>query len=77
MPTLLVHDGFEFFFYANEHMPLHIHVAKGNGYARIELATLMVTENYFKAADLKKVIALVMTHRATFTEKWYEFFSQG
>jgi hypothetical protein len=75
MPTLLIHDGFKFFFYANEHLPLHIHVEKGNGYARIELATLNVTENYFKAAELKKVLTLVKIHRDSFVEKWYEFFS--
>ena len=45
MPTLLIHDGDKFFFYGNEHMPVHIHVEKGNGYARIEPATLAVTEN--------------------------------
>ncbi len=76
MPTLLVHAGFKFFFYANEHLPLHIHVEKGNGYARIELATLTVTENFFKPADLKKVMALVKIHRDLFVEKWYEFFSE-
>ena len=75
MPTLLIHDGFKFFFYANEHLPLHIHVEKGNGYARIELSTLNVTENYFKAAELKKVLTLVKIHRDSFVEKWYEFFS--
>ena len=48
---------------------------KGNGYARIELATLNVTENYFKAAELKKVLTLVKIHRDFFVEKWYEFFS--
>lgn len=75
MPTLLIHEGFKFFFYANEHLPLHIHVEKGNGYARIELSTLNVTENYFKASELKKVLALVKIHRDFFVEKWYEFFS--
>jgi hypothetical protein len=75
MPTLLIHEGFKFFFYANEHQPLIIHVEKGNGYARIELSTLNVTENYFKTAELKKVLTLVDIHRDFFVEKWYEFFS--
>jgi hypothetical protein len=39
MPTLLMQDGFKFFFYANEHEPKHVHVAKGDDYAKIELKT--------------------------------------
>ncbi|WP_462322660.1 DUF4160 domain-containing protein [Halochromatium sp.] len=27
MPTLLIQDGFKFFFYANEHEPKHVHVS--------------------------------------------------
>ena len=34
MPTLLNEDGFRFFFYANEHEPKHIHVIKGDGFAK-------------------------------------------
>jgi hypothetical protein len=29
MPTLLDKDGYKFFFYANEHLPKHVHVLKG------------------------------------------------
>ena len=32
-PTLLIENGFKFFFYANEHLPRHIHVVKGDDYA--------------------------------------------
>ena len=55
MPTLLIYEGFKFFFYANEHLPLHIHVEKGNGYAGIELVTLNVTENYLGAVLLGRL----------------------
>ena len=48
MPTLLLENGFKFFFYANEHLPMHIHVSLGDGYAKIDLVTMAVTENYFK-----------------------------
>jgi len=37
MPTLLIYDGFKFFFYANEHEPKHVHVIKGGDFAKIEL----------------------------------------
>ncbi|PPD33010.1 MAG: hypothetical protein CTY19_09210 [Methylomonas sp.] len=53
MPTLLNLNGFKFFFYANEHEPMPIHVSKGDQYAKIELATLKVTRNTFKSKNLK------------------------
>ncbi|NMF82628.1 DUF4160 domain-containing protein [Nodosilinea sp. P-1105] len=32
----------------NEHEPKHIHVTKGEDYAKIELGTLKVTANFMK-----------------------------
>jgi len=54
MPTLLLYDGFKFFFYANEHEPKHVHVMKGDDFAKIELQTLKVVDNYMKPKELKK-----------------------
>jgi hypothetical protein len=33
MPTVFVKDGFRFFFYSNEHRPIHVHVRRGGGAA--------------------------------------------
>ncbi|MGD9554716.1 MAG: DUF4160 domain-containing protein [Arcobacteraceae bacterium] len=35
MPTVLRVEGFRFFFFSDEHLPLHIHVEKGDGYIRV------------------------------------------
>jgi hypothetical protein len=35
LPTVLRVDGFRFFFFSDEHLPLHIHVEKGDGYMRV------------------------------------------
>ena len=60
MPTILKIDGFRFFFFSNEHEPEHIHIEKGDMYARIELETLKVTDNHKTSSkDLKKMIELV------------------
>jgi hypothetical protein len=48
MPTLLLHDGFKFFFYANEHEPKHVHVMKGGDFAKIEIVSLKVVDDYMK-----------------------------
>lgn len=74
MPTLLDKDGFKFFFYANEHLPRHVHVVKADGYAKIELFSLQATENYMKPADLKKALAIAEQYRFEFGRKWDEYF---
>ena len=33
MPTVFEKDGFRFFFYSNDHSPIHVHVRKGDGEA--------------------------------------------
>ena len=33
MPTVFVEDGFRFFFYSNDHVPIHVHVRKGQAEA--------------------------------------------
>jgi hypothetical protein len=76
MPTLLIQDGFKFFFYANEHLPKHIHVTKGDDYAKIELDNLSVVENYFKASDLRKVIEITKENKKYFLRKWDEYFKR-
>jgi hypothetical protein len=76
MPTLLLQDGFKFFFYANEHEPQHIHVEKAGEFAKIELATLRVVSNYLKPKDLKKAVLLVETNKKHFVRAWNEYFNQ-
>ena len=77
MPTLLNQDGFKFFFYANEHEPKHIHVMKGDGFAKIELENLSVVQNYLKPKELKAALAIARENRENFERIWNEWFNQG
>ncbi len=76
MPTLLDLNGFKFFFYANEHEPKHIHVMKNDDFAKIELESLRVVQNYLKPKDLKFALQIVESHRESFTRSWNEWFDQ-
>ncbi|MEQ1635935.1 MAG: DUF4160 domain-containing protein [Methylococcales bacterium] len=75
MPTLLMLEGFKFFFYANEHEPKHIHVMKGGDFTKIELQSLAVTHNYMKPKDLKRALEIVKYNQAEFERKWDEYFN--
>lgn len=76
MPTLLIKNGFKFFFYANEHEPKHIHVEKAEDYAKVELSTFSVITNFMKPKDLKQALQIIQENNDTFEEKWNEWFSQ-
>lgn len=74
MPTLLLKDGFKFFFYANEHEPRHIHVLKGGNFAKIDLSSLHVVKSYLKPAELKRTLEIVKDQREEFIRSWDEYF---
>ncbi len=75
MPTLLIYEGFKSFFYANEHEPKHVHVIKGGDFAKIELLSLKVVDNYMKPKDIKKSLLIVKEHQTEFEGKRDEYFS--
>ena len=75
MPTLLLQDGFKFFFYANEHEPKHIHVMKSDGFAKVELENLKVVQNYLKPKDLKEAVEIIKENKNEFERIWDEWFN--
>ncbi|MGD9655046.1 MAG: DUF4160 domain-containing protein [Sulfuricurvum sp.] len=76
MPTVLRIDGFRFFFFSDEHLPLHIYVEKGDGYMRIELETFTVTDRYkLSKNDERKIIAIVKEQQQKLIGAWHEYFN--
>ncbi len=76
MPTVLQKKGFKFFFYSNDHPPPHIHVIKGNGWAKIEIVSLKVAVSTLKAQELKECLALIKEHQKKLKDAWYEWFNR-
>ena len=77
MPTVLRIEGFRFFFFSDEHSPSHIHIEKGDAYARIELQTIKVTDSYnLNPKELKKLRTLVEKNREILMEAWNEYFKE-
>ncbi|MBN2965588.1 DUF4160 domain-containing protein [Sulfurospirillum sp. T05] len=77
MPTVLRIDGFRFFFFSDEHEPVHIHVEKGDGYMRVELETLNVTaKQKFTKNDEKKIISIIKKHQEELIGAWNAHFHQ-
>ena len=78
MPTVLRVGGFRFFFFSNEGTEApHIHVEKGEGYAKFWLEDpVRLQYSYrFSRAQLREVRGIVDENAELFKEKWNEFFS--
>jgi len=75
MPTVLRIDGYRFFFFSDEHTPEHIHIEKGDSYARIEIESLKVTDSYnLNNKELKKLLSLVTKNKDKLKGTWDEYF---
>ncbi len=75
MPTLFVIFGLRFFFYADEHKPIHIHVENGDGRAKINVQPMirLVYNKGIKPHDIKKSIEIVEIYKDEIIAKWHEF----
>ncbi len=76
MPTLLRIEGFRFFFYSSERQePLHVHVERGDGEAKLWLQPVELAYSYrLTPAELRRVRELAFQHQAAFVERWNEHF---
>ncbi|MGB0999552.1 MAG: DUF4160 domain-containing protein [Flavobacteriales bacterium] len=76
MPTILRADGFRFFFYSNEHLPIHIHIEKDNKTAKFNLESIeLVKSRGFNASELQEIRKLVNENVTLFKHKWNEYFN--
>lgn len=85
MPKIYEYLGLIFFFYANEHLPIHVHISKADCENKIELffengklkgwkikkvkARKQLSDN-----DLKDAIKFVNKYSDGIVEKWADFF---
>lgn len=75
MPTVLYVFGLRFYFYADEHTPIHVHLESSDGKAKIELVPeIKLVENQgVKPKDIKRALDLAVEYREEFVQKWNEF----
>lgn len=60
MPTLFTIFGLRFYFYSEEHFPIHVHVRNSDGRAKIQVDDLTLTHLY----------------KEQIKEFWYEYFME-
>ena len=74
MPKIFERDGYRFFFYSNEHRPIHVHVRYGSGEAvfEVEQRVDLRESQGLKVRELAKAEKLAAEHRQLIIEKWHE-----
>ncbi|MFN0083629.1 MAG: DUF4160 domain-containing protein [Ferruginibacter sp.] len=75
MPELFRMFGMRFFFYMNDHFPIHIHVRNADGEARFEVEVVKLIESKgIKPKDLVLAEALIEERNEEIIKKWKEIF---
>ncbi len=74
MPKVFEKNGYTFFFYSNEHLPIHVHVRYGGGEAvfDVENAVELRESQRMKVSELRKAQEMARENRSLILEKWYE-----
>ncbi len=74
MPNVFSKNGFRFFFYSNEHRPIHVHVRKGGGEAVFEVeGGIALRESVgLKTQELRDAEDLATEQQQLIISKWHE-----
>ena len=74
MPKVFEKNGYKFFFYSNDHRPIHVHVRHGNGEAvfNVEDSVELRESQNMKLSELSAAQRLAEENRDLILEKWHE-----
>ena len=82
MPELIRLFGLRFFFFSDDHAPLHVHVAKGKGplgaKAKFTLFPVeLVSNSGLSASELKIAGEVIEENKDLFAERWNDYFNNS
>ena len=79
MPKIFEKDGYLFFFYSNDHEPIHVHVRKGNGEAvfLVQDEIVLRESEGLKVAELAKAECFAEENRELIIRSWHEHFDRA
>jgi len=71
MPTALTQNGFRFFIPTLDHLPAHVHVAKGGGQAKFNpLPVEVVKTKNMKMPEINEAFIIACQHQAELIQAW-------
>jgi len=77
MPELFRFFGIRFFFFSNDHLPIHVHVKNADGSARFEVNPLKLIENKgMKNKDIYLAESIIEENTDLIVQKWNDYFNE-
>ncbi len=77
MPELFRFFGIRFFFFSNEHLPIHVHIENANGDAKFEINPIrLISNNGMKNKDLKLAESIIEENEELIEKRWKEYFKK-
>jgi len=75
MPEVFRMFGMRFFFFANEHLPIHIHVQNADGRAKFQILpkVKLLSNKGLKVSDIKLAKAVIVENETTIIKTWEVF----
>ena len=77
MPEIFRLFGLRFFFYANDHLPVHVHVENADGEAKYNIQgeqVILIHSSGIKKNDLKLAKLLIEENKTLILNYWNQFF---
>ena len=76
MPTLFYYLGLKFYFYSNDHLPIHVHAAIGKAEARYQVSPeIKLIENRgLKPGELRLAEVAIEENKDVIIARWKEYF---
>ena len=75
MPELFRFFGMRFFFFSNEHLPIHVYVKNADGSAKFEVEPLKLIENEgMKSKDIHLAESIIEENTEVIIKRWKEYF---
>ena len=73
MPTIINQDGFSVRIRTNDHEPMHVHIFKADGEAKINIENAEVVRIWnMSAKDVRKAEIVVAENAEVLAKKWCE-----
>ena len=77
MPTLFILFGYRFYFWSNDHEPIHVHVSKGDSEAKFNVIEVELIDNYgFKKNELRLIESMIEENKEIIKARWKEYFNK-
>lgn len=78
MPTIFTENGFRFFFYSNDHDPIHVHVRRGDGEAvfKVEIDVELRESVGFTTKELTQVEEIACRRQQEIINYWNDYFNK-